>query len=122
MIEPTKIYVKSVLSLIKKFPVNAISHITGGGLIENIPRVLPKNLMAKLDSKSFQLPEIFKWLQVQGNIEMMEMYRVFNCGIGMIIVLPAEHSNNAIELLNSLGEKSWLIGEIAPTKDKQISI
>lgn len=122
LIEPTKIYVKSVLSLIKKFPVNAISHITGGGLIENIPRVLPKNLMAKLDSKSFQLPEIFKWLQVQGNIEMMEMYRVFNCGIGMIIVLPAEHSNNAIELLNSLGEKSWLIGEIVPTKDKQISI
>ena len=122
LIEPTKIYVKSVLSLIKELPVNAISHITGGGLIENIPRVLPNNLMAKLNSKSFELPEIFKWLQIQGNIEMMEMYRVFNCGVGMIIVLPAEYSDEAINLLNNMGENSWLIGEIAPTNDSQISI
>lgn len=105
LIEPTKIYVKSVLSLIEKFPIHAISHITGGGLLENIPRVLPKNLAAKLDSNSWQLPNIFNWLQEQGNIDIMEMYRVFNCGVGMVIVLPKSESNQAINHLKELGEK-----------------
>jgi phosphoribosylformylglycinamidine cyclo-ligase len=122
LIEPTKIYVKSVLSLIEEATIHAISHITGGGLLENIPRVLPDNLSAKLDDNSWQLPEIFKWLRDQGNIDLMEMYRVFNCGVGMVIVLPAEQSDSAIKLLNSLGENAWLIGKIIKRSDTQISI
>lgn len=122
LIEPTKIYVKSVLSLIEKFPIHAISHITGGGLLENIPRVLPKNLAAKLDSNSWQLPNIFNWLQEQGNIDIMEMYRVFNCGVGMVIVLPKSESNQAINHLKELGENAWLIGEITQAEDEQVII
>ncbi|MBT4553671.1 MAG: phosphoribosylformylglycinamidine cyclo-ligase [Candidatus Thioglobus sp.] len=122
LIEPTKIYVKSVLSLIEKFPMHAISHITGGGLLENIPRVLPKNLAAKLDSNSWQLPNIFNWLQEQGNIDIMEMYRVFNCGVGMVIVLPKSESNQAINHLKELGENAWLIGEITQAEGEQVII
>jgi phosphoribosylformylglycinamidine cyclo-ligase len=84
--------------------------------------VLPDNLSAKLDDNSWQLPEIFKWLRDQGNIDLMEMYRVFNCGVGMVIVLPAEQSDSAIKLLNSLGENAWLIGKIIKRSDTQISI
>lgn len=120
LIEPTKIYVKSVLSLIQKYPVNAISHITGGGLLENIPRVLPKNLAAKLDPNSWQMPEIFKFLQASGNIETREMYRVLNCGVGMVIILPQEKSSEAIKQLNRLGENAWLIGEVVGNHGKQV--
>jgi phosphoribosylformylglycinamidine cyclo-ligase len=122
LIEPTRIYVKSVLSLIEQFPVHAISHITGGGLLENIPRVLPSDLAAKLDSKSWDLPEIFTWLQAQGNIDIMEMYRVFNCGVGMVIVLPSDKSEQAINHLKKLNESAWLIGEITQAKDEQVII
>ncbi|WP_190600638.1 phosphoribosylformylglycinamidine cyclo-ligase [Candidatus Vesicomyidisocius sp. SY067_SCS001] len=122
LIKPTKIYVKSILSLIKKFSVHAISHITGGGLLENIPRVFPKNLSAKLDVNSWQLPSIFQFLQDSGNIDMMEMYRVFNCGIGMIIIVPEEQSADAIEYLNEMGEQAWLVGEIKNNQGNQVII
>ncbi len=122
LIEPTKIYVKSVLSLIEKFSVHAISHITGGGLLENIPRVLPDDLAAKLDSDSWELPEIFKFLQVNGNIDIMEMYRVFNCGVGMVIVVSADQSKQAINHLNELGENAWLIGDITQNNGNQVLI
>jgi len=122
LIEPTRIYVKSVLSLIEKFPVHAISHITGGGLLENIPRVLPANLAAKLDANSWELPEIFQFLQDNGNIDIMEMYRVFNCGVGMVIVIPAEQSEQAIAYLNELGETAWLIGDITQNDGNQVII
>lgn len=122
LIEPTKIYVKSVLSLIEKFSVHAISHITGGGLLENIPRVLPKNLAAKLDTDSWALPIIFQFLQDNGNIDMMEMYRVFNCGIGMVIIVPAAQSIDAIQHLNKLGEHAWLVGEITNNQGNQVII
>ncbi|MBW5290643.1 MAG: Phosphoribosylformylglycinamidine cyclo-ligase [Candidatus Ruthia sp. Asou_11_S2] len=122
LIEPTKIYVKSVLSLIEKFSVHAISHITGGGLLENIPRVLPENLSAKLDTDSWQLPSIFQFLQDNGNIDMMEMYRVFNCGIGMVIIVPAQQSTDAIQHLNELGEHAWLVGEITNNQGSQVII
>ncbi len=122
LIEPTRIYVKSVLSLIEKFPVHAISHITGGGLLENIPRVLPADLAAKLDADSWELPEIFQFLQDNGNIDIMEMYRVFNCGVGMIIVVPAEQSEQAIAHLNELGETTWLIGDITQNDGNQVII
>ena len=122
LIEPTRIYVKSVLSLIEKFSVHAISHITGGGLLENIPRVLPDNLAAELDANSWEFPEIFNFLQAGGNIDLTEMYRVFNCGVGMVIVVPHDQSELAIQHLNELGEKAWLIGKITQNNGTQVII
>ncbi len=122
LIEPTKIYVKSVLSLLEKHSVHAISHITGGGLLENIPRVLPDNLAAKLDKNSWQMPEIFQFLQDNGNIDITEMYRVFNCGVGMVLVVNAEQSADAIKHLEAQGEKAWLIGEIVQNNGEQVII
>ena len=122
LIEPTKIYVKSILSLVKNLPVHAISHITGGGLLENIPRVMPEHLTAKLDTNSWELPEIFQWLQREGNIEITEMYRVLNCGVGMIVIVPKESAKEAIKALNASGEKAWLIGEVINSKGEQVII
>ena len=122
LIEPTRIYVKSILSLINKLPVNAISHITGGGLLENLPRVLPQHLAAKIDPNSWELPEIFQWLQVEGNIDTTEMYRVLNCGVGMVIVVPKDSSQATIDHLNLSGEKAWLIGEVVESNGKRVLI
>ena len=122
LIEPTKIYVKSILSLIQNLPVHAISHITGGGLLENIPRVLPKHLAANLDQNSWELPQIFKWLQSEGNIDMMEMYRVLNCGVGMVVIVPKALSGEAIKILKSCGENAWLIGEVINSEGEQVLI
>ena len=122
LIEPTKIYVKSILSLIQNLPVHAISHITGGGLLENIPRVLPKHLAANLDQNSWELPQIFKWLQSEGNIDTMEMYRVLNCGVGMVVIVPKALSGEAIKILTSCGETAWLIGEVIDSEGEQVLI
>ena len=122
LIEPTRIYVRSILSLLNTLPVHAISHITGGGLLENIPRVLPDHLAAKLDPASWTQPEIFQWLQDQGNIATSEMYRVLNCGVGMIVVISKESSNEAINHLNSCGENAWLIGEVVQFDGQQVVI
>ena len=122
LIEPTKIYVKSILSLLKILPVHAISHITGGGLLENIPRVIPIDLTAKLNSNSWNLPEIFKWIQYQGNIANSEMYRVLNCGVGMVVIISKDSSNEAIDHLNSCGEEAWLIGEVVDSRAERIII
>ena len=122
LLEPTRIYVKSILSLNKSYPIHAISHITGGGLLENIPRVLPKNLAAKLNSNSWETPEIFNWIQDQGKIDTNEMYRVLNCGVGMIVIVPKESLDDSIKLLNSNGEDSWLIGEIVSSDGNQVLI
>ena len=122
LIEPTRIYVRSILSLLNTLPVHAISHITGGGLLENIPRVLPEHLAAKLDPASWTQPEIFQWLQDQGNIATSEMYRVLNCGVGMIVVISKESSNEAINHLNSCGENAWLIGEVVQFDGQQVVI
>ena len=122
LIEPTKIYVNSILSLIKNLPVNAISHITGGGLLENIPRVLPNNLAAKLDTSSWIMPDIFKWLQTEGKIDSKEMYRVLNCGVGMVVVTPKNSSQAVIDYLNESGENAWLVGEIINSTGNQVII
>ena len=122
LLEPTRIYVKSILSLNKSHPIHAISHITGGGLLENIPRVLPKNLAAKLNSNSWETPEIFNWIQDQGKIDTTEMYRVLNCGVGMILIVPKDSLNDSIKLLNSNGGDSWLIGEIVSSDGNQVLI
>lgn len=122
LIEPTRIYVRSILSLLNTLPVHAISHITGGGLLENIPRVMPSHLSAKLDSTSWTQPEIFQWIQDQGNIDSAEMYRVLNCGVGMVVVISKESSNEAINHLNACGEKAWLIGEVVQFEGEQVII
>ena len=124
LLEPTKIYVKSVLQLIKDVQVNALSHITGGGLLENIPRVLPEQTKAVIDKNSWQLPAVFNWLQEKGNVEITEMYRTFNCGVGLVICVPAEQKQQAIDSLNKNGESAWLIGHIdnAAQGEEQVEI
>ncbi|WP_057831792.1 phosphoribosylformylglycinamidine cyclo-ligase [Colwellia sp. TT2012] len=117
LLEPTKIYVKSVLELIKNVEVHALSHITGGGFWENIPRVLPATAQAVIKGDSWQWPSIFSWLQENGNITEHEMYRTFNCGVGMIIVVPADKVAQSIEVLTAHGENAWHIGEIADKAD-----
>ncbi|MFP3036743.1 MAG: phosphoribosylformylglycinamidine cyclo-ligase [Arsenophonus sp. ER-LPS3-MAG3] len=109
---PTRIYVKNILTLIEKHNIHAIANITGGGFWENIPRVLPVNTQAQIDSTSWQWPEIFNWLQRVGNIKTDEMYRTFNCGVGMLIILSSEEVYDALQLLSELGEKVWKIGKI----------
>ncbi|OOF82542.1 phosphoribosylformylglycinamidine cyclo-ligase [Rodentibacter ratti] len=117
MLAPTKIYVKSILSLIKQTDVHAIAHLTGGGFWENIPRVLPKNTKAVIDEKSWEWQPIFKWLQEQGNISTYEMYRTFNCGVGMVVALPQDQVETALALLKQAGENAWLIGHIEHATD-----
>jgi len=112
LLAPTKIYVKSLLQLNEEIAVHALSHITGGGLLENIPRVLPEGVKAVIDAKSWQRPAVFDWLQQQGNIEDSEMYRTFNNGIGMVVVVAEQDADNAIALLEQAGESAYLIGHI----------
>ncbi|MEC9319527.1 MAG: phosphoribosylformylglycinamidine cyclo-ligase, partial [Pseudomonadota bacterium] len=124
LLEPTRIYVKSVLELIKQVPVHALSHITGGGFWENIPRVLPKGAKAVIDGNSWEWPVIFDWLKENGNVSMREMYRTFNCGVGMVIAVPNGEAERAVELLKQLGEDAWVIGRIADAaeNDEQVEI
>ncbi len=124
LMAPTRIYVKPLLKLIKALPVNALSHITGGGLLENIPRVLPESAKAVIDTNSWDFPEVFKWLQSAGNVESTEMYRTFNCGVGMVIAVPADQAVAAIELLEAEGEKAWKIGSIenAAADEEQVEL
>jgi len=111
---PTRIYVKPLLQLLWTMPVKGMAHITGGGITENIPRVLPTNLTAEIDAKSWALPPLFKWLQAQGNIADHEMYKTFNCGIGMAVIVGKEHADAAVTLLNEAGETVYIIGHIRP--------
>ncbi|MBU1556798.1 MAG: phosphoribosylformylglycinamidine cyclo-ligase, partial [Gammaproteobacteria bacterium] len=117
LLEPTRIYVKNLLSLFKQTPVHALCHITGGGFWENIPRVLPANTKAVIDGNSWQWPAIFNWLQQQGNISRHEMYRTFNCGVGMLVVVPQDKLQQAISILRDAGETVWHLGEIQSAAD-----
>ncbi len=112
LMQPTRIYVKPLLKLIRESQVNALSHITGGGLLENIPRVLPDNAKAIVDVSSWQRPPVFDWLQEQGNVEAHEMYRTLNCGVGMVLVVPAERRDEALALLAAEGEAAFVVGQI----------
>ncbi|WP_095498575.1 phosphoribosylformylglycinamidine cyclo-ligase [Paraferrimonas haliotis] len=113
LLEPTRIYIKPLLKLIETMPVHAMAHITGGGFWENIPRVLPDNAKAVCKGDSWQWPSVFNWLMEHGNIAEDEMYRTFNCGVGMIVVVPAEYAEQAVEQLQQAGENAWHIGHIA---------
>lgn len=112
LIEPTRIYVKNLLELSRHCRLNAIAHITGGGLIDNIPRVLPAQLAASIDLSSWELPAVFKWLQQSGNIDDEEMMRTFNCGAGMVLAIDAREEQQCLQQLRQLGETAWVIGEI----------
>ena len=118
LLAPTRIYVKPLLSLIKELPIHAVAHITGGGLPENIPRVLPRGHTAIIDQNSWPRAEIFNWLQAQGNIADAEMLRTLNCGIGMAIVVAAADAEAAIEALAACGESVYRIGSVKTTDNE----
>jgi phosphoribosylformylglycinamidine cyclo-ligase len=113
LLEPTRIYVKSLLALIAELPVSALAHITGGGIVENLPRVLPDTAKAIIHTHSWTRPPVFDWLQDGGAITAAEMYRTFNCGIGMIVCVRPEHADKAMQILRQHGETVWRIGEVA---------
>ena len=118
LLSPTRIYVSALRKLFKEVDVHALAHITGGGLPENLPRVLPDNTCAEIDTQSWQWPPVFHWLQQQGGVDTMEMYRTFNCGVGMVICVAADQVETSLNLLNNAGETAWVIGAIKPS-DKE---
>ncbi len=118
LLEPTRIYVKQLLELIKHVDVHALAHITGGGITENLPRVLPEGLNAQIQLDSWQLPEIFQWLQKQGNVSLPDMLTTFNCGIGMIVCVAAEDVDMTLKTLQQQGETVFSIGEIVEAEGK----
>ncbi len=109
---PTEIYVKPLLKLISEIDVKGMAHITGGGLVDNVPRVLPQNTQAVLHRDSWQMPELFRWLQMKGGVADAEMVRVFNCGIGMVVIVAPNQVDAAIQSLTSQGLKAWTVGEV----------
>ena len=112
LMAPTRIYVKPLLKLMREVPLHGLSHITGGGLVDNIPRVLPDGLEVVLERSAWRRDAIFEWLQQQGKIADAEMYRVFNCGIGMTVQVSASEAQRAIDILRAAGQEALLIGEV----------
>lgn len=122
LLTPTKIYVKPLLKLMESIKVKALSHITGGGVLENIPRVLPDYTTAQIDLDSWEMPQIFHWLQEQGNIDLEEMHRTFNCGIGMVICVAKEDADNAIKLLEQEGEQVFTVGSVCKSSEQEPNV
>lgn len=116
LLEPTRIYVKPLLQLLKLVDVKGMAHITGGGLVENIPRILPDTLTAELQRDTWEMPKLFSWLQEHGNVADAEMHRVFNCGIGMAVIVPQEEAEDALKHLREAGETASQIGTIRARK------
>jgi phosphoribosylformylglycinamidine cyclo-ligase len=112
LLEPTRIYVKALLQLLTQIPVHALAHITGGGLTENLPRVLPEGLAAEIELNAWQFPAIFKWLQQKGNIPLADMLTTFNCGIGMVVCVAPEQEQATLDILSNLGETAFPIGKL----------
>ena len=122
LMEPTRLYVKNVLAALKDHPIKALAHITGGGLLENIPRVLPEHLAAQLKKGSWPQTELFAWLQKTAGIDDFEMNRTFNNGIGMVVVIAAAHAQACAEALRALGETVYEIGVITPRADTAVLV
>jgi len=123
VLAPTRIYVRPVLALMQQVSVHALAHITGGGLPGNLVRVLPDNCHAVLKESAWQWPELFRWMMNTANIELDEMYKTFNCGVGMVLVVAKEQQAQAIELLNAAGENAFVLGEIkAGSSDTPVQI
>ncbi len=112
MLKPTRIYVKPVLQAAKKVRLKALAHITGGGFQSNIPRVLPKGLVAKIREDSWTIPQIFKQIKKQGGVEEKEMFRTFNMGIGLVVIVGSRSARHAVDIFQNLGQKAWVIGEL----------
>ena len=112
LLEPTRIYVPAALALIQAVDTRALCHVTGGGLPENLPRVLPEGMAARVDADSWERPALFRWLQEQGRVPEAEMWRTFNCGVGLVAVVPPEQADAAIRLLADHGETAWRLGEV----------
>jgi phosphoribosylformylglycinamidine cyclo-ligase len=119
LLTPTEIYVKAMQALQKAVPVHGMAHITGGGILENLPRVMPDYTRANIDSDSWQRPAVFDWLQAQGRIAAREMLRTFNCGIGMIVCVPAAQAEQAVSLLSPMTRGAAIIGHIAESDQQQ---
>ena len=119
LMAPTRLYVKPLLALMGAMEVKGLVHITGGGLVENIPRVLAENLTAVLDAKAWEMPPLFKWLQQHGGVADAEMHRVFNCGIGMTVIVSKENADAAMAQLQAAGETVYRIGEIRAREEGQ---
>ena len=120
LLKPTRIYVKSILSLIEKVEVKGIAHITGGGFIENVPRILPEGVSAEIDKNSYEVPKVFKVMQKRAEITDEQIYNTFNMGIGMMVVVAPENVETAIESLKATGEEVAVIGKIVPGDRKVI--
>jgi len=116
LLAPTRIYVKPLLSLLRELPVHGMAHITGGGLTENLPRILPQEMRACIDLDSWQRPVLFDWIQSHGAITARELLRTFNCGVGMVVCIPAEDTRRACDLLTQAGERAWPVGRIETTE------
>jgi phosphoribosylformylglycinamidine cyclo-ligase len=112
LLAPTRIYVKPLLALMESIEIHALAHITGGGLLENLPRVLPTGCKAVVDSDSWQLPAVFQWLQQQGGVANSELLRTFNCGVGMVVCVAEADAEQALQTLNEAGESAWRLGRI----------
>ncbi|WP_186108028.1 phosphoribosylformylglycinamidine cyclo-ligase [Burkholderia gladioli] len=117
LMAPTRIYVKPLLALMAKLTVKGMAHITGGGLVENIPRVLREGLTAELDQRAWTLPPLFQWLQEHGGVADAEMHRVFNCGIGMAVIVSAADADAAVAELSAAGEQVWKIGRVRASRE-----
>jgi len=122
LLEPTRIYVKPLLQLIESLSVKGMAHITGGGLVENVPRILPDAVAAVLEQAAWPLPPLFHWLQQEGQVADAEMHRVFNCGVGMIVIVAAADAERAMSLLTQSGETVYRIGRIEARKEGQAQI
>lgn len=114
LLEPTRIYVKPVLELLKEVEVHGISHITGGGFYENIPRSLPENLSVRINREALVVPPIFKLIAEVGNIPEHDMFNTFNMGVGMVVVVPAQQAQKAVEVLQNAGQQAYVLGEVVP--------
>jgi phosphoribosylformylglycinamidine cyclo-ligase len=112
LLEPTRIYVKSLLALFRQVPIHAFAHITGGGITENLPRVIPDGISAEISLNTWQFPPVFKWLQENGNVSLADMLVTFNCGIGMIAIVSPEDEKTALEQLEKSGEHAFSIGHL----------
>ena len=121
LLEPTKIYVKPILKLIEEIQVKGISHITGGGFYENMPRMLNEKVALNIDKNSYEIPEIFKLIQKEGNIPTRDMYNTFNMGIGMSIIISKKDTEKALQILKEQGETPYVIGEVVEG-NKEINI
>jgi phosphoribosylformylglycinamidine cyclo-ligase len=119
LLDPTRIYVKTILNLVRDFDIRGMIHVTGGGFYDNLPRVLPKGVRARVDFESWPKQRIFQWLKEQGELSWEEMLQIFNCGIGLALIVDKAEYEDVLIRLNGLKEEAWLIGDIQPRKQNE---